>query len=113
MYRFTWFNTSFDVGREANDGRGPVDYKISKGLDKTLVEFKLAKSSSLKKNLEKQLGIYKKASDAETGYFVILYFTFEEYSKAIRIINELRMQQCKEIILIDARNDNKPSGSKA
>jgi len=113
LFRFTWFNTNFDVGREANDGRGPVDYKISQGTDKTLVEFKLAKSSSLKRNLDKQLDIYKKASDAETGFFVILYFSLEEYIRTIGIINDLGMKENKNIILIDARADNKPSASKA
>ena len=40
------------MNREANNGRGPVDFKISMGLDKTLIEFKLAKSSSLERNME-------------------------------------------------------------
>ena len=36
--------TRFDVNREPNNGRGPVDFKISDGaLDKSLIEFKLAK----------------------------------------------------------------------
>ena len=31
LYRLTWFGTQSDVGREVNDGRGPVDFKVSKG----------------------------------------------------------------------------------
>ena len=31
LYRMTWFASVSDVTREANDGRGPVDFKISKG----------------------------------------------------------------------------------
>lgn len=50
-----------DVNREVNNGRGPVDFKISKGSkDTTLVEFKLASNSKLKNNLAKQVDIYKK-----------------------------------------------------
>ena len=43
MYRLVWYATDFDVNREVNNGRGPVDFKISKGSkDATLIEFKLA-----------------------------------------------------------------------
>lgn len=31
MFKLTWFATSFDVNAEVNNGRGPVDYKVSKG----------------------------------------------------------------------------------
>jgi hypothetical protein len=62
MYRLTWFATISDVSREVNDGRGPADFKISRGaFDKTLVEFKLARNTQLKRNLEKQSPIYEKA----------------------------------------------------
>jgi hypothetical protein len=65
LYRLTWYATESDVTREANDGRGPVDFKVSRGSkDKTLVEFKLAKNSQLQKNLQHQAEIYQKASDA-------------------------------------------------
>ena len=66
--------------REANDRRGPVDFKVSRGSkDKTLFEFKLARISQLHKNLP--------ASSQLDGH--------------------------KDLILIDARKDNKPSGSKS
>ena len=78
MFRLVWLGTTLDVGREANDGRGPVDFKISYGLkDKTLVEFKLASNSHLADNLQTQLDLYNKASDAEAGYKVICYFSAE------------------------------------
>lgn len=45
----------FDVNREPNNGRGPVDFKLSAGAhDKSLIEFKLAKSTSLERNLKNQ-----------------------------------------------------------
>jgi hypothetical protein len=66
LFRLIWWGTPSDVSREVNDGRGPVDYKVSRGAaDKTLVEFKLASSSHLKRNLEHQAEIYQKASDAQ------------------------------------------------
>jgi hypothetical protein len=102
------------VSREVNDGRGPADFKVSRGAaDKTLVEFKLASNTQLKRNLQKQVAIYQNASDAETGYKVIIYFTEDELVKTKRILRELELDQDPNIYLVDARNDNKPSGSKA
>jgi len=114
LFRLVWHGTPSDVSREVNDGRGPADFKISRGgFDKTLVEFKLARNSQLKRNLEKQLDIYKKASDAESGFKVILYFTDEEYEKVNGILRDLEIQNDPNIYLIDGRLDNKLSGSKA
>lgn len=114
LYRLTWFGTTSDVTREANDGRGPVDFKISQGADnKSLVEFKLASNSQLRRNLEKQVEIYKKASDAQRAIKVILFFSGEQESRVRTILRELEMQDHPDVVLIDARDDNKPSGSKA
>ncbi|MDD2487446.1 MAG: hypothetical protein PHS92_03685, partial [Candidatus Gracilibacteria bacterium] len=50
------FNASgFSVDKEVNNGRGPVDFKVSKGKDSTLIEVKLASNSQIKSNLQKQL----------------------------------------------------------
>jgi len=114
LFRLTWCATPSDVSREADDGRGPVDFKISRGrFDKSLVEFKLAKNKQLKRNLEKQVEIYKKASDAKKALKVILYFTERELEKVIKIFNDLELHDDPDVILIDGRAENKPSGSKA
>jgi hypothetical protein len=114
IFRFVWFGSPSDVGTEANDGRGPVDYKISRGAkDKTLVEMKLAKNTGLERNLEKQLPIYQAASDAKNGIKVIIYFSESERLRVEAILRKLKLDGHKDIVLIDARNDNKPSGSKA
>ncbi|MBJ6127866.1 hypothetical protein [Microvirga splendida] len=114
LCRLVWFGSPSDVGTEANDGRGPVDYKISRGaLDKTLIEMKLAKNTGLERNLEKQLPIYQAASDAENGIKAIIYFTTAEQARVEGILARLGILGHKDVVLIDARNDNKPSGSKA
>ena len=65
LYRLTWFGSLSDVNREVNNGRGPVDFTVSRGrADKSLVEFKLASNSQLKRNLENQVPVYERASDA-------------------------------------------------
>lgn len=114
LYRLVWFGTRADFGAEANDGRGPVDFKISYGSrDKTLVEFKLAKNKALKKNLEKQVEIYKSASDAQHGIKAIVYFSADELERVQLILADLGLLSDPNVVLIDARRDNKPSGSKA
>ncbi len=113
-YRLVWYGTGSDVSTEVNDGRGPADFKISRGAaDKTIVELKLAKNMQLKRNLERQTEIYKKASDAPRAIKVILFCTAEEEERVAIILHELGMQNDEDIVLIDARNDNKRSGSKA
>lgn len=111
MYRLVWYATEFDVNREVNNGRGPVDYKISKGsINSSLVEFKLASNSKLKKNIQNQVDIYKKANCTDRAIKVILFFTDQEQSKLYDVLNELELSGCKDIVLIDARN-NKLSAS--
>lgn len=113
LFRLTWFGTTADVSREVNDGRGPVDFKVSRGaFDKSRVEFKLASNSKLKRNLQRQLEIYKAASDAPHGFKVIVYFTDGERDKVVNILTDLEMLDRDEIVLIDARPD-KPPGSRA
>ena len=114
LYRLVWYGTPSDVGAEVNDGRGPVDFKISRGAgDKTLVEMKLAKNSHLERNLEKQVPIYQAASDAEHGIKAIIFFSLAEKERAEGILDRLGLLGHRDIVLIDARDDNKPSGSKA
>ncbi|MES2373375.1 MAG: hypothetical protein V4557_12395 [Bacteroidota bacterium] len=111
IYRLTWFSSPYDVNREVNNGRGPVDYSISKGArDKSLVEFKLASNSKLKMNLTNQVEIYQKASNTDKSIKVILYFDTPEYLRVRDILKELNLENEKSIVLIDAEN-NKPSAS--
>lgn len=114
LYRMAWFATPSDVTREANDGRGPADYKVSRGnADKTLIEFKLAKNTQLERNLKKQTQIYEKASDAKRTIKVIVYFSASEKKRVDGILKKLKLAGNKDVVQIDARKDNKPSGSKA
>lgn len=114
LYRLTWFATFSDFNSEVNNGRGPVDFKISRGSgDKSLVEFKLAKNTKLKQNLDKQIQIYKEANQTEKALKVIFYFSYEELDRVQNILKDLDCESDESIILIDARADNKPSASNA
>ncbi len=114
MYRLTWFAASADVSREVNDGRGPADFKISLGSsDKSIVEFKLASNSQLERNLSRQTHVYESASDASRSIKVIMFFSADEEERVKGILKRLKLDEKPDVVLIDARPDNKPSGSKA
>ena len=114
LYRLTWCGTPSDISREVNDGRGAADFKASRGsLDKSIIEFKLASNSQLKRNLGKQVEIYQAASDAQSSIKVITYFSETELQKLNKILNDLGLQGKENVVVIDARADNKPSASVA
>jgi hypothetical protein len=114
FFGLIWHGTAFDVNREVNNGRGPVDYKVSYGsTDKTLIEFKLASNSHLKRNLENQVEIYEEANDTPNSIKVIISYTARHEEKVRRTLSELGLSEKENIVLIDARSDNKPSASTA
>lgn len=103
IFRLTWYATLFDVNAEVNNGRGSADYKVSfGGEDSTIVEFKLGKSSSLKRNLENQTDIYKKASKSANDIKVILCYTEGEIKSVERTLNKLELVNQENIVIIDA-----------
>jgi hypothetical protein len=114
FFGLIWCGSDFDVNREVNNGRGPVDFKVSYGSrDKSLIEFKLASSSSLKRNLQKQISIYEAANKTRTSVKVIICYTAADQQRAAAILKALKLESEPSIVLIDARTDNKPSASKA
>lgn len=116
LFKFVWYGTICDVNYEANNGRGELDAAVSFGSkDKTIAEFKLASNSHGLKTICEQAEVYEKASDAtRPSVYVIFYFTAQEYEKVIKLLQNSKNKQelKKNTILIDCRNDNKPSGSK-
>lgn len=112
MYKLTWCASTYDANREVNNGRGPVDFKVSKGSrDKTLVEFKLASNSKLKQNLKHQVDVYEAANATSKSIKAILYFSESEFRKVQMTLTELGLTGRKDIVLIDACSTNKSSAS--
>jgi hypothetical protein len=104
IFRLTWYASPYDVNSEVNNGRGPADYKVSFGSgDSTIVEFKLAKSSSLKKNLENQTDIYKAAAKSTSDITVILCYAASDIKKVERTLKQIGKEGHENIIVIDAR----------
>ena len=113
-FKLTWIDSPYDFNAEVNNGRGPVDTKVSMGSkDKTVVELKLASNPQLERNLKNQVEIYKKANNTYKNIKVIIYFSQEELDKVTLVLRNLGLEGKENIVLIDARRDNKPSASKA
>lgn len=112
MFKLTWFASVYSADAEVNNGRGPSDFLVSYGSgDKSIIEFKLAKNSQLEKNLQHQAEIYADASRAtHPPIKVILYFKDSELARVQSILSRLKLDQSKDIVLIDATP--KPSASK-
>jgi len=106
--------TAFDVNREPNNGRGPVDYKLSRGaVDKSLIEFKLGSNTQLKRNLQNQVAIYEAANQTKKSVKVIVNYTERDEQRVRGLLTELNLTGREDIVVIDARSDNKPSASRA
>ena len=111
IFKLTWYASPYDVNAEVNNGRGPADYKVSFGSgDSTIVEFKLAKSSSLKRNLENQTDIYKTASKSASDISVILCYSEYDLRKVNKVLKEINKENHENIVIIDATR--KASASK-
>lgn len=114
FFGLIWCKSEFDVNREPNNGRGPVDFKVSYGSgDSSLIEFKLASNTSLKRNLQNQLPIYQAANRTNFAVKVIICYTQQDEQRVAKILGELKLTNEKTLVVIDSRNDNKPSASKA
>jgi hypothetical protein len=74
---------------------------------------KLAKNTQLERNLQKQTGVYQKASDANRAIKAIVFFSRDEHLRVLSILRKLGLKDDPDVVLIDARADNKPSGSRA
>ncbi|MDF2517355.1 MAG: hypothetical protein K0R59_2651 [Sphingobacterium sp.] len=110
VFKSICFDSNWDINSEVDNGRGPVDFTVSRGaIDKTVIELKLAKSSKLKQNLLYQVDIYKKANHTDLSVIAILYFNKTERDRALKILKELNLDKLKNIILIDG--EEKPSAS--
>lgn len=106
--------SEFDVNREVSNGRGSVDFKVSKGsADAALIEVKLASNSSLARNLSNQVDVYKKANETENAVTLIVFYTQSEQLKVERLLAALDLAESEGVVVVDARSDNKPSASVA
>lgn len=102
-FRLLWYGSDKDVNREVNNGRGPVDFKISFGNgDKCIIEFKWASNTKLTENLQFQPEIYAKANGTKNKLCVVLYTSKQELARVEKVLMDIGKTGDKNIILIDA-----------
>lgn len=63
---------NLDISPESNTGRGPVDFKISRGLDKTVVEIKLTSNQETVHGFEVQIEEYAKSEGSDNKIFLLI-----------------------------------------
>ncbi len=64
---------NIDFSRECNNGRGPVDFKLSRGAnEKVVVEVKLTSNKQLKHGLSDQIPIYMTQENTEKAIYLII-----------------------------------------
>lgn len=105
-----------DLSREPNAGRGPVDFKLSRGYRMRVnVEVKYSTNTHLYKGYEKQLPIYNEGE--RTKHSIYLVIQTSDKTTVIDDLIELRGEHLNEglrapqIFLIDGRI--RPSASRA
>lgn len=65
--KFNW-----DISPEEDSGRGPVDFKISRGTDKTVIEIKLTSNAECVHGLEVQIEEYSKSEATNNKLFILV-----------------------------------------
>jgi len=78
---------NIDVAPESDKGRGPVDFKLSRGSENVTVEMKLTSNTNLAKGFKVQLPIYAKAEESKHSYFVVVKTT--EVSTQLEKVEQL------------------------
>lgn len=80
---------NIDLTRECNAGRGPVDFKFSKGYSlRYLIDVKLSSNKHLVQGFEEQLPTYQKAESTEHSAMLIIRVTKSD--KSIKKILKLQ-----------------------
>ncbi len=114
MFKMATHNSLFSYDSEVNNGRGPIDFIISFGIqDKIGLEFKLASNKKLKQNLLNQGKVYQEDSNLKHVIKTIFYFSNEELVRVSKILKDINKQvDNKEIFLIDCRKKESASNKK-
>jgi hypothetical protein len=73
---------NIDLSPETAAGRGPVDFKFSRGWEcRAVVEVKLANHSRFWHGLDTQTPTYMKAEGIRCGYFLAVQYTDKDFTK--------------------------------
>ena len=104
-----------DLSRECNAGRGPVDFKLSRGaVDKVIVEVKLTSNSKLKQGIAKQVPTYMAQEKTKKAIYLVIDNGHEKaFNNLIKFYNTLDKNIKEKIECIYIDGTAKPSASNA
>ncbi len=97
---------NLDLSCEPDEGRGPVDIKLSRGQDKTLAEIKLSSNGQYLHGYESQIKEYASAERTRNLIYVFVDVGNPGRRKSIVNLHKKLVQTgkpCPELIIIDAR----------
>ncbi len=105
---------NIDISREVNGGRGPVDFKFSKGYKKrVVVEAKLTTNNQLLHGFEKQIQEYQKAEKTKEAIYLIIDIGGSRQRlqnlKSLEATNKQKGLKMPAVFYIDGKR--KPSAS--
>ena len=107
---------NLDISREPNAGRGPVDFKFSRGRDIIInVEIKYTSNSRLLHGYESQLAQYNRSERANSSIYVVIRVSqdTDQIHKLMSLQNRKIASGQKSPKIIIADGYVKPSASKA
>jgi hypothetical protein len=108
---------NLDLPRESNSGRGPVDFKVSKGYNnRVVVETKLSVNKRLMHGITKQIAEYQKAEQSTVAVYIVIDVggsrrQLKELQTYLKSQGAAKNRRLPEVILVDGRR--KPSASKS
>ena len=119
MWRSQCQAAGVDLSREVDMGRGPVDFKFSKGWTRrALLEVKYIESSKFFSGAEKQLPQYLKTEDISFGIYLAVGFTDNDFRpERLKRVRDTctALAEAKGVaikpLFVDARVENKKSAS--
>lgn len=113
-------SANIDISKEPNMGRGPVDFKFSRGWeDRALLEVKKMTNKKFVHGAETQLPQYLKTERIRGGVYLVIGYSDADFEKsrvdrvrdACTALTEAKGVEI-EPIFVDARPGNKTSASK-
>ena len=97
---------------ETNEGPGPVDLKMSRGNDKTVVEIKLSSNADYIHGYEEQIEQYVKAEGTTQRVFVYVKVGNPGRDKRIEELHASRLnngENPRELFIIDSEEQTSAS----
>ena len=96
---------NLDFSCEANEGPGPVDFKVSRGQDSTVVELKLSSNPDYMHGYQEQIQQYADAEGTENMVFILVDNGHQIRTNKLRQQNEEDIRaglHVPEVVIVDA-----------